>query len=129
VLLFSHLDGWSKGAERLLDIIPKRHLGVSYAWDVDGHDHKAHYKKSNQAVVKFPWLSIRRNEAYPVFTNASSDNNYPGHMNREGDQQGQVNAYFRWTVIEDCADKFVIELRQVNRLLFAKEEELSANGL
>lgn len=113
-MIFSHLDTWSKGAEQLLDKIPTEYLGISYAWDIYGHDHRVHNKNSNQAVIKFPWLSIRRNQAYPVFTNASSDDRYPGHMSTEPDQKGQVNAYFRWSVLEDTEDRFVIELRLVN---------------
>jgi hypothetical protein len=119
-MLFSHLDTWSKGTEQLLDKIPTEYLGISYAWDIYGHDHRAHYKNSNKAVVKFPWLSIRRNQAYPVFTNASSDDRYPGHMSKEPDEKGQVNAYFRWSVLEDTEDRFVIELRLVNQLQFIK---------
>ena len=117
-MIFSHLDTWSKGAEQLLDKIPTEYLGISYAWNIYGHDHRAHHKNSNQAVVKFPWLSIRRNQAYPVFTNASGDDRYPGHMSKEPDQKGQVNAYFRWSVLEDTEDRFVIELGLVNQLQF-----------
>ncbi len=129
VMLLSQLDSWSKGFEQLLDIIPTEHLGTSYAWDIYGHDHRAHYKNSNPAVVNFPWLSIRRNQAYPVFTNTSSDDKYPGHMSKEPDQKGQVNAYFRWSVLEDTVDRFIIELRTVNQLQFVKEIKLSASKL
>ncbi len=129
VMLLSPLDSWSKGAEQLFDKIQTDYLGMSYAWDIYGHDVQTHYKNSNQAVVKLPWLSIRRNEAYPVFTNASSNNKYPGHMSKEPDQRGQVNAYFRWTVLEDAVDRFSIELRTVNQLLFVKEPQLTSNEL
>jgi len=79
--------------------------------------------------VNFPWLSIRRNQAYPVFTNASSDDKYPGHMNKGPDQKGQVNAYFRWSVLEDTVDRFIIELRTVNRLRFVQGIKLSSSEL
>jgi predicted esterase len=120
VMLLSPLDKWSKGAEQLFDKISTDYLGMSYAWDIYGHDHKAIIENANPSVVCFPWLSIRRNQAYPVFTNASSDDKYPGHMRKEPDQKGQVNAYFRWSVLEDTVDKFIIELRMVNRLQFVK---------
>lgn len=129
VMLLSPLDSWSKGAEQLFDIIPTEYLGMSYAWDIYGHDNKTHYKNANQAVVNFPWLSIRRNQAYPVFTNASSDDKYPGHMSKEPDQKGQVNAYFRWSVLDDAVDRFVIELRVVDRLQFVKVLELTSGEL
>jgi len=120
VILLSPLDSWSRGAEQLFNKISTEYLGMSYAWDIYGHDHNSLYKNANQAIVNFPWLSIRRNQAYPVFTNASSNDKYPGYMSREPDQKGQVNAYFRWSVLEDTADRFVIELRLVNRLQFVE---------
>ena len=120
-MIFSHLDKWSRGAEQLLDMISTEYLGASYAWDIYKHDHRAHYKNSNQFTVNFPWLSIRRNQAYPVFTNASSDDRYPGYMRKEPDQKGQKNAYFRWSVLEDSENRFVIELRLVNQLQFIKD--------
>ena len=121
VTLLSPLDGWSKGAEQLYGKIPTEYLGMSYAWDVHGHDHMALRASADQAVVNFPWLSIRRNQAYPVFTNASSDDTYPGHMSKEPDQRGQVNAYFRWSVLEDTETNFIIELRLVQRLRFMED--------
>lgn len=129
VLLLSPLDSWSKGAEQLFNKISTEYLGMSYAWDIYGHDHNAIYKNANQAVVNFPWLSIRRNQAYPVFTNASSDDKYPGYMSKEPDQKGQVNAYFRWSVLEDTVDRFAIELRTVNQLQFVKELQLTSSEL
>lgn len=117
-MVFSHLDSWSKGAEQLLNKISTEYLGASYAWDIYEHDHKVHHEKANQFVVHFPWLSIRRNQAYPVFLNASSDDSYPGHMSEEPDQRGQKNAYFSWSVLEDTENRFVIELRLVNKLQF-----------
>lgn len=128
-MIFSHLDPWSKGAEQLLEKISTEQLGASYAWDIYGHDHRAHHQHANQFVVNFPWLSIRRDQAYPVFMNASSDDTYPGHMGKEPDQKGQKNAFFRWSVLEDTADRFVIELRLANQLRFMRDcpssEELS----
>ncbi len=120
-MIFSHLDKWSRGAEQLLDKISTEHLGASYSWDIYGHDHRAHHQHANQFAVNFPWLSIRRDQAYPVFMNASSDDAYPGHMSQEPDQKGQKNAYFRWSVLEDTAERFVIELRLVNQLQFMRD--------
>ena len=50
-------------------------------------------------------------------------------MSKEPDQKGQVNAYFRWSVLEDTVDRFIIELRTVNQLQFVKEIKLSASKL
>lgn len=65
----------------------------------------------NPLVFAFPWLEIRKNEAYPVFTNASSDNKAPWLNPSGSDPSGQINAFFRWKNIEDTPDAFAIELR------------------
>ena len=50
-------------------------------------------------------------------------------MSKEPDQKGQVNAYFRWSVLEDTVDRFIIELRTVNQLQFVKGINLSSSEL
>jgi len=42
-------------------------------------------------------MEIRKNEAYPVFTRASTDQR-PPWSNPPGktDESGQINGYFRW---------------------------------
>lgn len=113
----SHVDKWSKGQERLLPYFEKNRYPLFFAWGPFGHS--SDVSTANPAVVEFPWLSIRRNEAYPVFTRASTDNVYPGFQNTTAqDQQGQINGYFRWKNLEDSAQHFAMELRLV------KKEEL-----
>lgn len=113
----SHIDRWSKGQERLLACCEKNKYPIVFAWGLFGHN--SNVSAANPAVQDFPWLSIRRNEAYPVFTRASIDDKYPGFGNKKGpDQKGQINGYFRWKNIEDTKDVFLMELRLV------KKEEL-----
>jgi len=108
----SHIDGWSRGQEDLLAYCRKNKYPVIFAWGLFGH--RSDVSAAGPAVHEFPWLSIRKNEAYPVFTGASTDDRYPGHKNKtDGDQKGQINGYFRWKNITDTPKSFVMELRLV----------------
>lgn len=107
----SQTDIWSKGQERLLRAAHDGRHALVFAWGPWGHI--THYEQTDPAAEQYPWLSIRRNQAYPVFTNTSTDQHYPGHMGKGADQNGQLNAYFRWAVVRDTADQFAIELRLV----------------
>jgi poly(3-hydroxybutyrate) depolymerase len=113
----SHTDKWARGQERLLAYCEKNKYPIVFAWGQFGH--RSDVSVANSAVHKFPWLSIRKNEAYPVFTGSSTDDRYPGFLNKEApDQKGQINGYFRWKNIEDTKNMFVMELRLI------KSEEL-----
>ncbi|NLE37337.1 MAG: hypothetical protein GX621_04865 [Pirellulaceae bacterium] len=107
----SQLDKWSKGQEAFLRGLHDGRHAVVFAWGPWGHANV--YHRYHPAAYEFPWLSIRRDEAFPVFTNASSDDHYPGHLSIEPDQAGQVNALFRWKTLEDTPARFAIELRLV----------------
>lgn len=62
-------------------------------------------------ALAFPWLQIRKDEAYPVFTDASSDQRSPWlNTPADFDESGQINAYFRCKNLVDVPSKFVIEL-------------------
>jgi hypothetical protein len=91
-----------------------RHLAVmTYG------EHVSWYDDYHPAFLAFPWWEIRRNEAYPVFTNASTDGRRPNDSDKgRGDDKKdlwQVNAYFRWRNVEDARDRFAIELRLVTK--------------
>lgn len=108
---FSHKDSWSKGMEGWLDTLRREKLPVVAAWGPWGHEN--HYEMTNPAAYEFPWLTLRRNQAYPVFTDASSDDTYPGLDSDGPDQDGQINAFFRWNVKQDRTDRFAMEIRLV----------------
>lgn len=106
----SQTDRWSKGQEALIALCQTNRYSLAFAWGPYGHINDI--GKFHAAVADFPWLSIRKNEAYPVFTRASSDNTYPGFKNTQlPAQQGQINGFFRWKNLEDSPQRFVIELR------------------
>lgn len=106
------LDKWSKGQGELIELFREHKYPLVFTWGGFGHQNDV--SSANPAVFEFPWLNIRRNEAYPVFTKASTDQRYPRHLTKGAlDQAGQINGYFRWQVITDTAPLFVIELRLV----------------
>ncbi len=110
----SHSDKWALGQEELLAFCRENKCFLAFAWGPFGHI--ADVRKANPAVYEYPWLSIRRNEAYPVFSNATTDNRYPGFNNCTApDQNGQINGYFRWKNIEDTTKAFVMELRLLRK--------------
>jgi hypothetical protein len=114
----SHVDQWAKGQERLLTYFKKNKHSLFFAWEPFGHS--SDVSAANAAVVEFPWLSILKNEAYPVFIGASTDNAYPGlNQHFSQDQSGQINGYFRWKNIEDSAQRFAMDLWLI------KKEDLS----
>jgi lysophospholipase L1-like esterase len=111
----SHLDTYAAGQEELLKQCADGRYAITFAWGPFGHSSVA-INAANPSVYEYPWLSIRKNEVYPVFTHATTDNPYPGLMNRAGpDQNGQINGYFRWKNIEDTEGKFVMELRLIRK--------------
>ena len=111
--LSSPVDGWATNQENLLEACHDgRHLMI-FSWSPAGHTDN-YPKLSHPSVEGYPWLSIRKNEAYPVFTDASTDDKYPGLFNKEGAQSGQINGYFRWKSLADEGAKFQMELRLVD---------------
>ena len=110
----SQSDTWAEGQEALIAYCKAKRYFLAFAWGPFGHSNDS--SRFHASVAEFPWLSIRKNEAYPVFTNASSDNTYPGlHNTTAPDQTGQINGFFRWKNVVDEPDRFVIELRLVRK--------------
>jgi hypothetical protein len=60
--------------------------------------------------MNFPWLEIRKNQAYPVFTGATSDQKNPWLNPSDAAPQGQINAYFRWKNVEDSSAAFSMQV-------------------
>ena len=107
-------DNWSKTQPPLLQAARGGHLPLVLGWGMFHHTTYtspiAKFPLCNVALA-FPWLEIRKNEAYPVFTNASSDQHSPwlgdpAHC----DESGQTNAYFRWKNQTDTPSSFAMQL-------------------
>ena len=107
-------DQWSGRHEVLYNAMRARHYMIFGYWGPFGHaGDDRQIVQVNDLVHTFDWTSVRKNEAYPVFTNASSDNPipWPEHYKDVKDKKaGQVNAFFRWKNLTDTKDRFEISL-------------------
>ena len=140
-------DMWSRDREVIIRNLAKRKWPHLVLWGDYGHcGSVAEARRHNGLVERFDWLAVRRDAAYPVFTNASCDDRLPWPFKTwsptcgwfsgwKGDVKsarmeiadgarpnGQVNAYFRWRNVKDGADGLSLELR------LATAEELGAEG-
>lgn len=129
-------DIWSRDREVIVRNLRKRKWPQMVLWGDYGHcGFISEARKKNDLVERFDWLAIRKNEAYPVFTNASCDDKLPWPFKvwrphygwfgawtddivraemeiAEGALSvGQINAFFRWRNITDNDRELVLELR------------------
>jgi hypothetical protein len=80
-------------------------------WVPIGHCNKTEvYERTCGPVFAFPWWEIQKNQAYPVFTSATSDQKPPWLYPDGGDKQGQMNAYFRWKNLEDTTKALAMQI-------------------
>ena len=105
-------DGWCRGQEQLIAHFKTKKYPLIFAWGP--HGHRSSVTPYHQAAVAFPWRSIRRDRAYPVFSNTSTNQTFPGFKNAlKGDAVGQIGALFRWKNLKDTAATFEMDLRLV----------------
>ena len=107
-------DPWSKDQDVLLQAACDHRLALIFGWGPFGHvgarSPIARYTGC-AAVLAFPWMEIRRNEAYPVFTQAATDQRAPWlHKSGGADESGQINGYFRWKNVADKPAEFAMRL-------------------
>ncbi len=105
-------DQWSDYHEFLFDGVEKRKYSYIAYWGNFGHENRDEKVAAvNDLFNTFDWLSVRKDEAYPVFTSASTDDPCPWPEKSSDAPPGQRGAYFRWTNKVDSPDRFEIELR------------------
>lgn len=107
-------DQWSKDQGVLLNAAREGRLPLIVGWGPFGHAAtRSAVTKSPlcAATLAFPWMEIRKNEAYAVFTDASSDQRAPW-INKpdQSDESGQINAYFRWKSVQDTPATFAMRV-------------------
>jgi hypothetical protein len=110
----SPLDAWSMTQPALVQAAQAGHLPLILSWGPFGHTiFSSRIAKSPlcEIALEYPWLEIHRNEAYPVFTHASSDQRSPWlNAPADFDDDGQTNAYFRWKNEQDMPSRFTMQL-------------------
>ncbi|MFT7514018.1 MAG: poly(3-hydroxybutyrate) depolymerase [Candidatus Omnitrophota bacterium] len=104
-------DQWSFGHDRFVQAMNDRKYPLYAYWGPFGHaNNHANILKVNDLINSFDWLSVKKNEAYAVFTNASSNDPlpWPDHLGEKA--PGQVNAFFRWKTLEDSKEQLRMSL-------------------
>jgi predicted esterase len=108
-------DGWSTGHDRFVKAMSDRKYSLFLYWGPFGHaNNSAQIMKVNDLIDSFDWLSVRKNEAYGVFTNATCNSELPWPDDLKNRTAGQVNAFFRWKNISDSAERIEMSLFLVN---------------
>ena len=107
-------DAWSKGHERFVQAMNDRKYPLYFYWGPFGHaNNDARILAVNDLVHSFDWLSVRKDQAYAVFTNASCNDPLPWPDDLASKDAGQVNAFFRWKNVIDTEARLEMELRLV----------------
>ncbi|MBQ6596158.1 MAG: hypothetical protein IJH79_01280 [Lentisphaeria bacterium] len=108
-------DEWSAGHAKLYQVMREHKFAFYGYWADFGHaNNDSVMLRKNDLIHSFDWLSVRRDQAYPVFTGASPDDRDPWEFS-DAPAAGQVNAFFRWKNVSDRADSFRMKLFLVSK--------------
>lgn len=109
-------DLWSVRHEDFARAMNDRNYPLFLYWGPFGHgNNHAQIMSVNDLINSFDWLSIRKDQAYPVFRNASCNDKLPGFGDRQSKALGQMNAFFRWQHGVDNATRFEMSLYLVSK--------------
>jgi hypothetical protein len=104
-------DSWSQGHDAFAHAMNDRKYALFLYWGPFGHANN-HEKimQVNDLINSFDWLKVKKNEAYPVFTNASTNDPLPWPDQLADKKSGQVNAFFRWKNLGDTQGAIELSL-------------------
>ena len=98
-------DDWSRGHDGFVKAMNERKYALFLYWGPFGHaNNHENILKVNDLINSFDWLSVKKNESYPVFTNASTNDPLPWPNQLADKKSGQINAFFRWKNVRDTPD-------------------------
>ena len=104
-------DEWSDGHEVLYRGMAEKKYALIGFWGPFGHaNDNAVMEAKNDLIHALPLESIVRNQPYPVFTAASTDDPLPWPDRRDSQAAGQVNGFFRWENRLDLPGAFEMRL-------------------
>lgn len=105
-------DEFSAGHEILYRAAREKKLALMGFFGPFGHENNDEKINAfNDLVHAFDIGTVRRDEAYPVFLGATTDDAIPWPDVEGRTDSGQVNAFFRWEVLCDEPGRFKIALR------------------
>lgn len=95
-------DSWSVGHAAFAKAMNDRRYPLFFYWGPFGHaNNHQRIMAVNDLINSFDWLSVKKNDAYPVFTNASTNDVLPWPDHLDDKKSGQINAFFRWQNVSD----------------------------
>jgi len=98
-------DTWSRGHDAFVKAMNERKYPLFLYWGPFGHaNNHENILKVNDLINSFDWLSVKKNESYPVFTGASTNDPLPWPNQLTEKKAGQINAFFRWKNGRDTPD-------------------------
>ena len=104
-------DMWSTGHEFLYKGMREKRYALYGYWGEFGHENNhAKIAEHNDLVHAIPVLDMKLHEAYPVFTNANTDDKNPWENKDNCDTAGQVNGFFRFENVSDTETEFAMKL-------------------
>ena len=105
-------DVWSAGHERFFKTMRENRFALYAYWGDFGHANADDQMLGkNDLIHSFDWLSIRKNQAYPAFSNTSSDDPNPWEAgDLASPLPGQINAFCRWKNVSDRTNIFKMKL-------------------
>ncbi len=104
-------DVWSTGHEVLYKGMRDKRYAFHGYWGEFGHENNhSVIAEHNDLVHAVPVFEMKKSEAYPVFTNASTDDKNPWENKDDFVKAGQVNGFFRWENVYDTEDGFAMKL-------------------
>ena len=105
-------DDWSDGHEILYRAAKEKKYQIFGYFGMFGHENNDWMlKQHNDLIHSFDIWSVKLHEAYPVFTDADTDDTLPWPKDRKITTAGQINSFFRWKNLRDEAGRFEISLR------------------
>jgi len=104
-------DSWSTNHQDFVSAMNARKYPLLFYWGPFGHaNNNEKILAVNDLVHSFDWLGVKKNELYPVFTDASTNDPLPWPGNLSDKKPGQVNAFFRWKTLADTRKKVEVSL-------------------
>jgi pimeloyl-ACP methyl ester carboxylesterase len=128
-------DMWSRDRDVIVRGMVRRRWPHIVLWGPFGHcGYVSEARLKNDLVERFDWLSVKKNEAYPVFTGATCDDRLPWPFKMWKPKKawfsgwvddiesaemeiadgaassGQINAFFRWRNLRDDEEGFEMAL-------------------
>ncbi len=104
-------DSWSTNHQDFVSAMNARKYQLYFYWGPFGHaNNNEKILAVNDLVHSFDWLDVKKNELYPVFTDASTNDPLPWPAKLTDKKPGQVNAFFRWKTLADTRKKVEVSL-------------------